>query len=216
MNMSAGKRTRRICIGTIGLGIAFGIGAAITPPTAEADASVGRPSQTRVALDALTVPGPESTSAAMPAGFTQRFYAPTIEDGLLVDPDGDCSSPIPLPSEFDIPCKAHDLGYDLIRFGGDGQATAEARRDLDTRLGTRMHDSCVHQPDVLSRSSCNVMAEIAVTAVRFNSWRQNYGVPVPEPELPYLLAGSIGVVAVTVAAVAVPLRTRVAKIEVPV
>lgn len=213
MHTSAGKRTGLVWLGIVGIGIALGIGSTIGAPRAQADATVDRPSQTRDALDALTQPSSAAAQPAMPEEFTERFYTPTIEDGLLVNPDGDCSSPIPLPSEFEIPCKAHDLGYDLLRFGGDAARAAD-RKDLDNLLGIRMHERCSPQPDLLSRSSCHVMADVAVTAVRFNSWRQHFGVPAPEPALPYLIAGSIGVTVVGLAACGLQRRIRFEQNEV--
>jgi hypothetical protein len=189
-----GTRAAQVGIGTLAVGAVLGIGATITPPTAVADVPAGR------------------ASAAVPAGFTERFYVPSVENGVLVDPDGDCSSPIPLPSEFDGPCKAHDLGYDLLRFGGASESTATARQELDTQLGERMNESCSARSGIRSRTSCQVMAEIATTAVRFNSWRQHYGTPEPEPALPYLLAIGIGGVIAAIGASAMsitaPLRLR--------
>lgn len=199
-------------IGTLAVGAVLGIGATFAPPTADADAPAGRASETELALASLGTSGAEGTRTAIPAGFTERFYVPTVENGMLVNPDGDCSSPIPLPSEFDGPCKAHDLGYDLLRFGAASNSTSAARQELDTLLGERMHESCSTRSGIGSRAACNVMAEVATTAVRFNSWRQHYGTPDPEPALPYLLAGGIGfgiaAIAASTISITAPLRLR--------
>lgn len=222
-------RVARICLAALAVGAAASIGtttiaAADAAPRSRTastfDTSPRSFSVTDTALEALTAPGshPATDRALIPPLFTQQFYEPVIENGLLVAPDGDCSSPIPLPSEFETACKAHDLGYDLLRFGESPSttatavtATATARRLLDDRLGQRMHDACRSRTGIGSRSTCTAMADIATAAVRFNTWRQHYGTPNPEPALPYLLAASAGVGLLGVAlSLRVPLLPRVA------
>jgi hypothetical protein len=130
----------------------------------------------------LTSGGPGSI-AAIPADFADRFgYRPTVVDGLLVNPDGDCSSPVTLPAEFETACKAHDLGYDLLRYAGerDEPLAGWARQALDATLAAHMHDACTTRDDAFSRGRCNAMASIAYTFVDLNSRRQDYGVPVVE------------------------------------
>ncbi|WP_174565492.1 hypothetical protein [Rhodococcoides yunnanense] len=190
MGNRAGIHTARIGIGVLAVGALVGIGATFAPPPAGADATPVRVSEAEIALDALT--GHGAAQAVIPAGFTEQYYVPAVEEGLLVNPGGGCSSPIPLPAEFDVPCKAHDLGYDMLRFGHSAEVTATARRELDARLSDRMHDSCTTRTGIGPRTACFVMAEIATAAVSFNSWRQHYGSPDPEPALPYLLAGGLG------------------------
>lgn len=189
----------------------LGIGSVSAPPSAGADIPVARASQAERALDAVATERGDRARTAIPTAFTERFYTPVLEHGVLVNPTGDCSSPIPLPSEFDVACRAHDLGYDLLRFSGGTGTTASVRRDLDTRLGERMHESCAVRPEGEARTSCSMMAEIASGAVEFNSWRQHYGVPDPEPALPFLFigitAGTLAVAAST-ASVLASLRVR--------
>ncbi|WP_245663455.1 hypothetical protein [Nocardia inohanensis] len=121
--------------------------------------------------------------ALIPADFaTDAGYRPVVSNGLLVNPAGDCSSPVPLPAEFDLACKAHDLGYDLLRYAGEhGEPLGPwARQSLDAALEQRMHAACEARTDSLARTRCQVMASIATAAVDLNSIRQDYGVPVHE------------------------------------
>ncbi len=189
----------------------LGIGSVSAPPSAGADIPLTRASQADRALDAVATERGDRARTAIPTAFTERFYTPVLEHGVLVNPTGDCSSPIPLPSEFDVACRAHDLGYDLLRFAGGSGTTEAARRDLDSRLGETMNASCAGRPEGEARASCSMMADIASGAVEFNSWRQHYGVPDPEPALPFLFigitAGTLAVAAST-ASVLASLRVR--------
>src|SRR5690606_32670261 len=80
---------------------------------------------------------------------TVMDYAPVTEPGLtadevLADPDGGCSSPVPLPEVFEPACRIHDLGYDLLRYARDtgGELGSQARRDLDAQLARNLRASC--------------------------------------------------------------------------
>ncbi|MFC8043916.1 hypothetical protein [Nocardia sp. NPDC057353] len=133
----------------------------------------------------------DDIGVAVPQGFAEQFgYHPELLDGLVVRPDGGCSSPVTLPVEFELPCKGHDLGYDLLRFA-DARGAALgpwARRDLDAALAGHMHRACEVRADEFSRTRCHFMADVASAAVTANSHRQDYGVPVveevtvPDPE----------------------------------
>ncbi|MEU6831773.1 hypothetical protein ABZ894_24265 [Nocardia beijingensis] len=152
------------------------------PQAAAAAAPIESP-QAVAAVAELTAGGPGALTA-IPADFAASFgYRPSTVDGLLVDPDGDCSSPVTLPAEFDTACKAHDLGYDLLRYADRrGEPLGPwARRALDATLDRQMHQACAARVDPLSRGRCNAMASIANTAVDLNSRRQDYGAPVVEP-----------------------------------
>src|SRR5699024_8324054 len=112
-------------------------------------------------------------TAAVPDDFADDAgYSPVVEKGMLVDPDGTCSSPIPLPARFDTACKAHDLGYDLLRYAADRNRPlgSWARRGLDDRLAAGLHASCRGEP------VCDAAASVAARAVEANSWRQGYSV----------------------------------------
>ncbi|GGN71832.1 hypothetical protein [Nocardia rhizosphaerihabitans] len=131
---------------------------------------------------ALTDDDPDAT-ALIPRDFGYKFgYDPAQRDGLLVNPNGSCSSPVTLPAEFGPACMAHDLGYDMLRYAErvDEPLGAWARRSVDAALNRRIHAACELRDDEFSRARCGVMADIAFTAVDVNSRRQEYGAPVVE------------------------------------
>ncbi len=188
-------------------------------PAAQAASTAPTPQSVSAAaaVTDLTSGGPGSP-AAVPADFADVMgYRPALVDGLLVTPHGDCSSPVPLPVEFDTACKAHDLGYDLLRYADRQGAPLGpwARQAIDRTLGERMGLACDTRGEALARGRCQVMAAVADTFVDLNSRRQGYGVPVTEsflgaaaadtPAQPWLIgAAAIGATAVTGAVV----RTR--------
>ncbi|MFB7875528.1 MULTISPECIES: hypothetical protein [unclassified Nocardia] len=131
---------------------------------------------------ALTDDDPDAP-ALIPRDFGFKFgYDPAVQNGLLVNPNGDCSSPVTLPAEFQPACKAHDLGYDMLRYAErvDEPLGPWARRAVDAALNRRIHSSCELRDDEFSRARCGVMADIAFTAVDVNSRRQEYRAPVVE------------------------------------
>ncbi|WP_280299887.1 hypothetical protein [Nocardia neocaledoniensis] len=131
---------------------------------------------------ALTDDDPDATSL-IPRDFGYKFgYDPAQQDGLLLNPNGSCSSPVTLPAEFAAACKAHDLGYDMLRYAErvDEPLGPWARRSVDAALNRRIHAACELRDDEFSRARCGVMADIAFTAVDVNSRRQEYGAPVVE------------------------------------
>ncbi|WP_157224197.1 hypothetical protein [Nocardia paucivorans] len=155
---------------------------AVLAPTADAvSPDTGSATPLDTAVIAATSDGPNP--AAIPADFVEIIgYRPAVVDGVLVAPDGACSSPVSLPPEFDTPCKAHDLGYDLLRYAARRGSPLGpwARQTLDQALDQRMHAACATLTDPLPRTRCDTVAEIAATAVELNSRRQEYGVPVEE------------------------------------
>ncbi|WP_280426019.1 hypothetical protein [Nocardia carnea] len=160
-----------------------GVAAAVSllaVPTADA---AGPPADTTAAAAAVRALTDTAAAPELPGDFgAVTGYRPAVVDGILVAPAGSCSSPVPLPPEFDTACKAHDLGYDLLRYA---QHTGHplggwARRDLDRALADRMLSACRYRADPLARTGCTAMAGIAATAVDLNSRRQGYGVPVVE------------------------------------
>lgn len=151
------------------------------------------------AVTALTAD--DRSPDAVPHDFaTVMGYRPTVVDGMLVNPDGACSSPVPLPAEFDTACKAHDFGYDLLRYAhvGGGDLGPWARSGIDAQLDRRLHDACDER--TRDRAQCFVMADTAATAVGWNSRRQGYGAPVDEPWIRYTLGGAFGVAGVLLTA----------------
>ncbi|MFQ6394998.1 hypothetical protein ACLMAJ_16225 [Nocardia sp. KC 131] len=134
------------------------------------------------AVSILTAGGSDTTPD-IPDDFAARFgYRPSLVDGLLADPGGDCSSPVTLPDEFETACKAHDLGYDLLRYADShGEPLGPwARQALDNTLGQHMHEACDVRTDSFSRARCKAMATIAYTFVDINSRRQGFSAPVAE------------------------------------
>lgn len=124
--------------------------------------------------------------AALPPDFSDVMgYLPEYIEGRPVDPDGDCSSPIPLPEQFETACKTHDLGYDLLRYADrTGRPLGSwARAGLDRMLIDQMRASC-HDP------ACFVAAELSRAGLAVNSWRQDYGPPAPA-ETASEIAGSL-------------------------
>ena len=141
---------------------------------------VAAQSVSAIVLDTGTV-----AQRALPRNFVAvEGYRPRVVDGMLLDPAGGCSSPVPLPAEFTPVCRRHDLGYDLLRLAArDGGALpATARRAVDAQLAVGMHDACRVRSG-LSRASCDGWASVATAAVRVNSVRQHWSVPDRETPL---------------------------------
>jgi hypothetical protein len=124
---------------------------------------------------------PSSALADVPADFGLVMgYEPVVSAGRLVRPDGSCSSPFG-PTEFGFgdACRAHDLGYDLLRYAErKGQPLgAWAREAVDDEFDRALHGRCTGDR---STAACDVAASVYADAVRLNSWRQGFGVPVAE------------------------------------
>ncbi|MEY8566929.1 hypothetical protein AALF15_10195 [Corynebacteriaceae bacterium 7-707] len=120
--------------------------------------------------------GGSSGTVTFPAELVAELgYRPGTRDGHPVNPDGDCSSPVPLPASFEPACMTHDLGYDLLRVADRTGETIppRLRRGLDRRMAERMRESC-------SDDACRVMARAAHAAVAVNTLRQHDGAPVEE------------------------------------
>ncbi|MEV5648680.1 alpha/beta-hydrolase family protein [Nocardia sp. NPDC052254] len=188
-----GHRGRRRIAGVVAAVLALGCVAMTLSPTAGAAdiAPAAENPGARGAVLALTGPHPER--AVIPADFgAAQGYLPVEVDGVPVDPGGQCSSPIPLPAEFDTACKAHDLGYDLLRYAElHGHPLGPwARRAVDATLEQHMYDACATRDGTLARLHCDTMAAIATGAVDLNSRRQNYAAPMPEYLFGAQLSGS--------------------------
>ncbi|WP_409493821.1 phospholipase A2 [Amycolatopsis sp. cmx-11-12] len=150
------------------------------------------------AVDALVRPGPvENVIAELPADFTAvSGITPgvmTARDGTVraVHTDGGCSAPWGDDNtkwDYAVPCKAHDLGYDILRYAERkghplGQ---EARSALDDRLSADMHHACVINP-MDSRGTCEVVASLYTAGLVLNSWHQRWGPPVGDPLGPMIV-----------------------------
>lgn len=173
-------------------------GAASTPPAADSTSPVA------VSVHALVTESADAAALTIPDDFGSVMgYRPRVQDDMAENPRGDCSSPVPLPSEFDSACKAHDLGYDLIRYAAATGTTVDPqwRRSIDAQLEERMHAACTDRTDDGPRQICNAAASVAATAVDVNSWRQSFGAPVSEPALPFAAVGA-GIALIALSAIA--------------
>ena len=132
------------------------------------------------ALTAVSAPAAAAATPLSTGDFaTVMGYRPIAENGIRVKPTGSCSSPVPLPTEFTDPCRAHDLGYDELRYAariGTPLPTA-VRRNLDDTLDARMHEACTARTEPLPRLWCDTMATVAANVVRANSLREGFGSP---------------------------------------
>ncbi|MEV6910077.1 phospholipase A2 [Amycolatopsis sp. NPDC051071] len=161
------------------------------PPTGEIFAAQN-------AVDALVTPGPvEDVIAKLPADFTAvSGITPGVmaaRDGTVraVHTDGGCSAPWGDDNtkwDYAVPCKAHDLGYDILRYAERkgyplGQ---EARSTLDDRLSADMHHTCVLNP-MDSGGTCEVVASLYTAGLVLNSWHQRWGPPVGDPLGPMIV-----------------------------
>lgn len=116
-------------------------------------------------------------------------------DGTLrvVDASGGCSGPAgDTEWDFSIACRAHDLGYDLLRYAEHkghplGQ---DARKALDDRLAADLHRQCVLNPRG-AEQSCHAVAETYAMGLKFNSWRQRWGPPGHEPVVAWAFGSAI-------------------------
>lgn len=111
--------------------------------------------------------------AAVPADFATRMgYQPVLEGADASNPDGGCSSPVPMPTAFEPLCRTHDLGYDMLRYADriGHPLGAWARLGLDTALVTRMREAC-HNP------LCTGGAELARVGLAVNTWNEGDGPP---------------------------------------
>lgn len=150
------------------------------------------------AIDALVRPGPiENAIEKLPADFTAvSGVTPSVmiaRDGTArgVHTDGGCSTPWgddDTKWDYAVPCKAHDLGYDILRYAERkghplGQ---EARAALDDRLSADMRNACVLNP-MDSRRTCEVVASLYTAGLVLNSWHQRWGPPVGDPIGPMIV-----------------------------
>jgi Prokaryotic phospholipase A2 len=132
----------------------------------------------------------------LPADFTEVSGREPVHmrapDGTVraVHPGGGCSSPWGATRwDYSVGCKAHDLGYDLLRYAErKGQPLApELRERLDDRLSQDMHAQCRLNPRG-SAGACEVVADIYTVGLVVNSWHQRWGPPRNEPVGPWSIA----------------------------
>ncbi|MFD9890086.1 phospholipase [Amycolatopsis sp. NPDC059027] len=171
---------------------AFGLIASRPPSPPDQGPPTGDVLAAQQAIDALVHPGPAATALALlPRDFTAvSGVTPgsmTARDGTVraVHTDGGCSTPWGDDNtkwDYAVPCKAHDLGYDLLRYADHkghplGQ---DVRAALDARLSQDMHATCGLNP-MGSPGTCHVVAALYSAGLVVNSWHQRWGPPVGDP-----------------------------------
>ncbi|MET0234578.1 MAG: phospholipase A2 [Kibdelosporangium sp.] len=144
------------------------------------------------AVEALLDPASGADPIAeLPADFSAvekvipgRMPAP---DGTTraVHVDGGCSTPWGDENtrwDYSVGCKAHDLGYDLLRYAEKKghPLPADLRRRLDDQLSRDMHKQCELNPQG-SAGTCDVVASVYTAGLVVNSWHQRWGPPRAEP-----------------------------------
>jgi hypothetical protein len=195
---------------TAGLG---GWGRALAAGAAPTTSSIIADSEAAAAVAGLTTAATDAPTG-VPADFRATMgYRPLVEQigasDELVNPAGGCSSPFGSTRfDFDLACKHHDLGYDVLRYAArSGQPLGpSARQAIDRRFGTDLADRCAqvvgaehglgHRLAV--GIECQASAFVYLGAVDINSWRQGWGTPGVESGVSWLAAGGMGLVAAIV------------------
>jgi hypothetical protein len=177
----------------------FGFVASRPPAQPDLGPPQGDVAAAQNAIEALVHPGPTPDALVkLPADFTSvtgvRPGSLPARDGTVraVHTDGGCSTPWGDDNtkwDYSVPCKAHDLGYDLLRYSArKGHPLApEIRKALDDRLSADMHAMCTLNPRD-SAGTCQVVASLYSAGLVINSWHQRWGAPVGDPLGP-MLAG---------------------------
>jgi hypothetical protein len=185
----APRAPRRVAA-AIALGAALAV--AWMAPTSTASAADKHPppstNSAAVAIDDITAPPSTADPlAGIPADFPKVMgYRPTLGrlangEVLAINPRGGCSV-IGGGRPFDLStvCKAHDLGYDLLRYAdrrGDPLGT-NARVQVDDKFQQDLRVQCGARYRGAETDACDAMATTFTAGVGFNSWRQEYGPPV--------------------------------------
>ncbi|WP_238220589.1 hypothetical protein [Tsukamurella pulmonis] len=146
-------------------------------PAAAGDAAAREDVASAAAVRAITDPALDAAAQVRSVPRTLG-YAAAIGPGYAVNPHGECSSVVRLPADFDAPCMAHDLGYDLLRHADSSGHPLDgwARRRIDDAFAERLAAACAARP-VGQRRHCTEVAGLTVMAVRANTWRQHDGPP---------------------------------------
>ncbi|MET9224762.1 phospholipase A2 [Lentzea sp. NPDC003310] len=163
------------------------------PPSADVIAAAN-------AVDAFAAPSPtHDPYLNLPSDFARETgrdpQTVTAPDGTLrvVDAGGGCSGPAgDTEWDFSVACRAHDLGYDLLRYAdhkGDPLGP-QARKALDDRLTEDLHAQCRLNPRG-SEGSCHAVAETYAMGLKFNSWRQRWSAPGHEPVVAWAFGSAV-------------------------
>jgi hypothetical protein len=181
---------------------------------APAPASTGRVEPAASAAIAALV---RTGRAAVPAEFAEvMHYTPvtaTLADGEVrtINPNGSCSVPGEgRPFAFDIACKAHDFGYDLLRYAERrGEPLGEdARTAIDARLVADLRTQCDETTTGSQYAGCQATVDVFAAGVGFNSWRQMSGPPVDTAGL----VRTVGLMLLTLLLITFPIRRRVRRV----
>ncbi len=130
---------------------------------------------------------PSDALSHIPADFSQVMgYTPVVGHlangtAIAINPNGGCSViGGGRPFDLAVACKAHDLGYDLLRYAHRQGAdlSPRARHLVDDKFGTDLFAQCAALYTGGKSDACNVMAASFDAAVGFNSWRQDFGAPI--------------------------------------
>lgn len=178
------ERTRRnltrFTAARVGIAAVLAVSGSAAPVAAAVASGTSNTGSAAVTVARQLADGTDAAQMDVPENLVDELgYRPVAEDGFLVDPEGACSSPVGLPTSFTPACRAHDLGYDLLRvIDRNGDAVPVGlRHDLDDRLVGRMSDSC---GTGVGGAGCRVVAQGAGAALWLNTERQGEGAPVKE------------------------------------
>ncbi|MPZ84442.1 MAG: hypothetical protein GEV28_30260 [Actinophytocola sp.] len=161
------------------------------------DPGSGRDPIAALPKDFNTVSGRDPIHVKAPDGTTRAVH-----------PGGGCSSPWgDTRWDYSVGCKAHDLGYDMLRYAErKGQPLApELRERLDDRLSMDMHAQCTLNPRG-APAACEVVASLYTVGLVVNSWHQRWGPPRSEPVGPWSVAMVVIMLLIAVRAPAVVRR----------
>ncbi|TQS43509.1 phospholipase A2 [Cryptosporangium phraense] len=174
--------------------------AATAGPPARRDTPAG------AAVEALTGGG----RFVVPADFEAVMgYWPVRSGSTWASPRGACSAPTGATRyDFSRACRAHDLGYDLLRYAARvGLPLGPwARAAIDAAFGRALVTRCASLGGAVG---CGSVAAVYHGAVVANSWRQDWRDPRPEPALRWVLIAVGLTVAPVVVNVVIALVQRV-------
>ncbi|SDJ28597.1 phospholipase A2 [Actinokineospora alba] len=199
--------------------VAAGFGVvASRSPAPDAGPPTGDAAVAAAAIDTMLDPGFSGDPlAVLPKDFTKvtdvdpaRATDPAGRD-RAVHAGGGCSTPWGDDDtrwDYSVGCKAHDLGYDLLRYAEEkGEPLGpDPRRRLDQQLAEDMHGQCERNPQG-SAGTCRIVATLYSAGLVVNSWHQRWGPPRAEP-IGLWTAGLLVVIALLVVRVPVLRRTR--------
>lgn len=183
LNRTRSKLTATAAAAALTVALVPMVAAAATPPPEVQDApATGSVDSVGAVAAAEALAAGESGASYISQELVDELgYTPQVEDGLAMNPQGDCSSPVTLPESFEPACRTHDLGYDLLRVADrtGEHIPSELRSHLDRQMADRMRASC-------ETAGCKAMSVAAHVGVGVNTTRQGNGAPVSEPWLEWL------------------------------